>query len=235
MHENLPNTQSQQQSVKKPRKKSRKRVLQPQQSQSTSSNPHWACDMCSITRFGSVIDYDCHISGKRHLRQSKKSTLNKVDESINATSTTDASSPATATPANFSCKICKIKNFKSKDDYDSHLNGARHKKNEFLRSKERKTGIKKAQKLFDSLDDMNKLLEKMNQAPETTESKARAALRSTHINIFDLIAENFLRHSTISKLAKYTRKTGKWYPLQQAKQSSLGLKEFLRPLKSFIT
>jgi hypothetical protein len=98
-----------------------------------------------------------------------------------------------------------------------------------------RTAVKKvfmevAESAFDSLAHLNQWLTKFGLPKETTAKKARAALRTIHINIFDLL-QNQLHKTfrTLQELKIYSRKNKLFYPLEQAK--SEGLREFLRRLR----
>jgi hypothetical protein len=76
---------------------------------------------------------------------------------------------------------------------------------------------------------LNSWLEGLGREPMETISKARKALKSVFINIYDLIDKNYAAEKkTLNALRKYTAKNKLYYPLQSAKSSAV--KVFLQPL-----
>jgi len=86
-----------------------------------------------------------------------------------------------------------------------------------------------AESAFNSLQRLNEWLIGFSYPAESSVKKARAILRTIHINIFDLLENRFdKRHDSLRALQHYTRKHGRYYPLSKAKND--GLREFLRPM-----
>lgn len=76
---------------------------------------------------------------------------------------------------------------------------------------------------------MNGWLVKLGRAPEPSKTQAVKVLKGIHINIFDLLRENFKKvHASVTALAWYTLKNELFFPLAKAKEENL--REFLRQI-----
>jgi hypothetical protein len=122
-------------------------------------------------------------------------------------------------------------------DFDSHINGRRHRANmereeqnlERIRARrEREDHVaREGNKAFESLQMLNEYLAKLKQLPEDSLTRARAALKRVHVNIFDLVEQDDPKtHRSVAALAFYTRREKKIFPKERAK--SQGLQEFLK-------
>jgi len=105
-----------------------------------------------------------------------------------------------------------------------------HKK----KSEEHKRAMEKlyqqANEEFENLDRMNQWLVKLGHEAVATKQEAHTILKNDyHINIIDLLKENFHVHPTVEELAQYTKSNDLYFPLDQAKTE--GLHAFLRILK----
>ena len=80
---------------------------------------------------------------------------------------------------------------------------------------------------FDDLEKLNTWLLQFRIEPQPSKTKAVAALREVHINIYDLLAERFSkRFATVRELRSYSQENDKIFPRTQAKAE--GLRCFLR-------
>lgn len=87
-----------------------------------------------------------------------------------------------------------------------------------------------AESAFDSLTQLNAWLVRFDLPAETSKSRARTALRSVFINIYDLLqGRHDERHASLSALRKYSHEKRLFYPLRKAKNE--GLRDFLRPIR----
>lgn len=109
------------------------------------------------------------------------------------------------------CDICDIQKM-SNTDVEKHLNGRRHRKN--LAINLANSGI------FNKLEYLNNWLIKLGELSEQSVSNAHKSLKSIHVNIFDLLNENYIRRS-LSELKSYTRKNKLYFPLNRAKEENL--------------
>lgn len=84
-----------------------------------------------------------------------------------------------------------------------------------------------AEAAFSDLAKLNVWLLGLGLAKAKSIKDARAALRTVHINIYDLLQRAYdQKHSTVAELRKYSIKHGLIYPIKQAKDE--GLRDFLR-------
>jgi hypothetical protein len=85
-----------------------------------------------------------------------------------------------------------------------------------------------ANEFFDNLPKLNECLERLGKRSEDSLTKARASLRTIHINIYDLLAGRWVVHNSVRALRKYTLSNKLVFPKDKAK--SQGLRDFLRRL-----
>ena len=94
-----------------------------------------------------------------------------------------------------------------------------------------------AEKLFSDLDQMVAFLKRIgvDTRPITSITKAKAAFKPIHANIYDVLvfiedkqATHLKRFPSVSALRKYSKKHGLIYPREDAKAE--GLRSFLRKL-----
>ncbi len=144
----------------------------------------------------------------------------------------EAQRPANASPADV-LRRCGIKPQGEEDLWGALTRHAREKKwnKTTIKRWERKLQkafAARAESTFSDLTKLNVWLVGLGLPKATSIKEARAALRTVHINIYDLLQGAYdKKHETVADLRKYTVKYSLIYPLQQAKDE--GLRDFLRP------
>jgi hypothetical protein len=78
---------------------------------------------------------------------------------------------------------------------------------------------------FDRLEWLNMLEDRFGLPRSSSVRQAARALAALHMNIWDVVEGRDIRHASRSALRRYTRRTGRFFPLERAK--SEGLRAFL--------
>jgi hypothetical protein len=114
-------------------------------------------------------------------------------------------------------------------DFPSGKALRRHMINDPLHQQRLQLVAQRAETMLNRLDMLNARLVQLGLPAETSVTKARAALKKLHINIFDLVAGNNRKFRSVQALRAFTIKNKMFFPLQQAKADGQ-LRPFLRKI-----
>ena len=163
-----------------------------------TDGPPFSCLLCGVHTLTSRVQLAEHLTGRRHKRAERR-----------ASGATD-----------LTCDLCGVR-VTGASEMAHHKKGKRH------RAKLREFAAR-AEEALDDLATLNRWLVKLSLPEESSKTAARAAVKSVHINIFDLVEERFEPvFPSVKELLAYTRKNDKFFPKQQAKEGGV-LKLFLR-------